>query len=44
MRLETIAMGTLESGHGEGEVISERLDGQIMVTKDLSRHSSIEPV
>ena len=39
MRLETIAMGTFESRHVEGE-----MKGQIMVTKDLSRHSSNEPV
>ena len=44
MRLETIAMGTFGSGHGEGEMMNEEMKGQIMVTKDLSRHSSNEPV
>ena len=44
MRLETIAMSTFESGHGEGEMTNEEMKGQIMVTKDLSRHSSNEPV
>ena len=41
---ETIAMGTFESGHEEGEMINEEMNGQIMVTKGLSRHSSTEPV
>ena len=44
VRLETIAMGNCESGHGEGEMMNEEMNGQIMVTKDLSRHSSMEPV
>ena len=44
VRLETIAMGTFERGHGQGEMINEEMNGQIMVTKGLSRHSSTESV
>ena len=44
MRLETIAIGNCESGHGEGEMMSEEMAGHIIVTKDLSRHSSTEAV
>ena len=44
VRLETMAMGNYESGHREGERMNEQMNGQIMVTKGLSRHSSIEPV
>ena len=44
VRLETIAMGNCESGPGGGEITNEEMIGQIMVTKGLSRHSSIEPV
>ena len=43
-RLETIAMGSCESGHGEGVMMHEGMNGQIMVTKDLSRYSSAEAV
>ena len=44
VRLETIAMGTFESGTGDREMVTEQLNGQIMVTKGLSRHSSVDAV
>ena len=44
VRLETIAIGNCESGHGKGNMINEEMTGQIMVTKELSRHSSTEPI
>lgn len=44
MRLETIAIGNCESGHGAGELMNKEMAGHIMVTKDLDRHSSTEPV
>ena len=44
VRLETIAMGNYESGHGAEETMNEEMTGHIMVREDLSRHSSTEPV
>ena len=44
VRLETIAIGNCESGHRGGNMINEEMTGQIMVTKELSRHSSTEPI
>ena len=44
VRLGTTAMGTFERGQEKGEMTNEHINGQIMVTKGLSRHSSFEHV